>query len=64
VLPVVYYGHQGGRREIELAAELLPALGGLGEALVTHRFPLDRASEAFATAADKTSGAIKVLVEP
>ncbi|MPY93026.1 MAG: alcohol dehydrogenase catalytic domain-containing protein [Acidimicrobiia bacterium] len=64
VLPVVYYGHVRGEREIDVAARLLGELGGLGEALVTHRFPLHRAAEAFATAADKASGAIKVLVEP
>ena len=64
VLPVVYYGHVDGVREIDVAARLLGELPDLGDALVTHRFPLDRAAEAFATAADKTSGAIKVVVEP
>ena len=64
VLPVIYYGHVDGVREIDVAARLLGELDGLGEALVTHRFPLDRAPEAFATAADRSSGAIKVLVEP
>jgi threonine dehydrogenase-like Zn-dependent dehydrogenase len=32
--------------------------------LVTHGFPLERAPDAFATAADKSSGAIKVHIEP
>jgi threonine dehydrogenase-like Zn-dependent dehydrogenase len=33
-------------------------------AMITHRLPLDRATEAFAVAADRASGAIKVLLEP
>jgi L-iditol 2-dehydrogenase len=33
-------------------------------ALVTHRVPLARAAEALQMAADRTSGAVKVLVEP
>jgi threonine dehydrogenase-like Zn-dependent dehydrogenase len=32
--------------------------------LITHTFPLENASEAFATALDKRSGAIKVTVLP
>jgi L-iditol 2-dehydrogenase len=32
--------------------------------LVTHEFPLSEVTEAFATASDKTTGAIKVLVRP
>jgi threonine dehydrogenase-like Zn-dependent dehydrogenase len=32
--------------------------------VITHRFPLDAAHEAFAAAADRASGAIKVVLEP
>ena len=32
--------------------------------LVTHRFPLDRVNDAFATAADKSTGSVKVVIEP
>ncbi len=32
--------------------------------LITHRVPLDRAADAFATAADKRAGAVKVCVIP
>jgi threonine dehydrogenase-like Zn-dependent dehydrogenase len=37
---------------------------GFADALITHRFPLDAAAEAFATAADRAAGAIKVVLEP
>ena len=35
----------------------------LADALITHRFPLDRAAEAFAAAASREAGAIKVVVD-
>ena len=40
------------------------AAGICGSDLHLHRFPLDAAPEAFATAADRSSGAIKVVLEP
>jgi 2-desacetyl-2-hydroxyethyl bacteriochlorophyllide A dehydrogenase len=64
ILPVVYYGHHDGEREIEAAARALRDLPDLFDALVTHRFGLDDAAEAFRVAADKSSGAIKVVLQP
>jgi threonine dehydrogenase-like Zn-dependent dehydrogenase len=58
------YGHHGGHREVEDAATLLAAVPELAPALITHRFPLDDAPEAFRVAADRGAGAIKVTLEP
>jgi threonine dehydrogenase-like Zn-dependent dehydrogenase len=46
------------------AVRLLADMPDVAPALVTHRFPLDRAAEAFAVAADRARGAIKVVLEP
>ena len=56
------YGLTNGVRDFASAIGLI-AQGKVPVArLVTHRFPFDQIAEAFATAADKQSGAIKVHV--
>jgi threonine dehydrogenase-like Zn-dependent dehydrogenase len=62
--PTMLYGRHAGGRDADAAAALLAATPELPRALITHRFPLDAAREAFATAADRKSGAIKVVLEP
>ncbi len=57
-----YCRHDGGR-DMQQAAEMLAARPELTEALITHRFPLEDAPEAFRVAADRASGAIKVVVD-
>lgn len=64
VIPASMYGRHGATRDVDVAAGVLAALPDLPATLVTHRFPLDAASEAFRTAADRRSGAIKVVLEP
>lgn len=36
----------------------------IAQTLITHRFPLDEAAEAFRTAGDRASGAIMVVLHP
>ena len=62
VASMSYCGH-AGQREMRLAAELLASRPEIAQSLITHRFPLEDAPEAFRVAADRKSGAIKVVVE-
>jgi 2-desacetyl-2-hydroxyethyl bacteriochlorophyllide A dehydrogenase len=64
VVPATMYGHRDGRREFEDAVAVLAANPHLPEVLVTHRFGLDDAADAFRAAGDRAAGAIKVVVEP
>ena len=64
LLPATMSGHAHGEREFDAASRLLAARPELTEALVTHRFPLDDAVEAFRVSADRAAGAIKVVLEP
>jgi threonine dehydrogenase-like Zn-dependent dehydrogenase len=56
----VCYGVLDGRHDFEVAIELIASGRAPVERLVTHRFPLEQAPEAFRTAADKSTGSIKV----
>jgi len=58
------YGRSAQGRDADAAAALLAAKPQIGELLITHRFPLAAAAEAFATARDRKAGAIKVVLEP
>ena len=58
-----YCGHHG-RREFAETAELLASRPELAEMLITHRFPIDDASEAYRVAQDKSKGVFRVVVEP
>ena len=42
---------------------MLAADPGVDAALVTHRFPLEDAPQAFTAAADRAAGAIKVVID-
>ncbi len=64
LVPAFTYGHRHGRSEFDEAIETLAASPLLPEVLITHRFPLDEAAEAFRVAADRESGAIKVVLQP
>jgi 2-desacetyl-2-hydroxyethyl bacteriochlorophyllide A dehydrogenase len=64
LVPASMYGRVGPSRDVDVAASLLASRPEIAGAVITHRFPLDAAAEAFATAADRASGAIKVVLEP
>jgi threonine dehydrogenase-like Zn-dependent dehydrogenase len=58
------YDRQGLVRDVDVAAHLLAQRPELPGILITHRLPLDAATEAFAIAANRQAGAIKVVLEP
>lgn len=64
VTPSSLYAVQQDRRDVDVAAELLAARPEIPGVLISHRFPLDAASEAFRIANDREAGAIKVVLEP
>ncbi|HEX6311815.1 MAG TPA: alcohol dehydrogenase catalytic domain-containing protein [Acidimicrobiia bacterium] len=58
------HGRDATGTDMEAAARLLADLPEVAAAVITHRFPLEQASEAFGVAADRAAGAIKVVLEP
>ena len=64
LIPSSMYGRVGPSRDFEVAGALLAARPEVPETIITHRFPLDGAAEAFTTAQDRHAGAIKVVLEP
>lgn len=59
-----YCMQEGGRREMDHAASMLAEQPEIARALITHRFPIEDAVEAFRVAEDRAAGAIRVVIEP
>ncbi|HVT41507.1 MAG TPA: zinc-binding dehydrogenase [Acidimicrobiales bacterium] len=64
LIPSLGYCAHDGVREMEEAAAMLAAQPEIVETVITHRFPIGDATEAFRVAADRASGAIRVVIEP
>ena len=58
------YNRGGPESDFETALAILAARGDALRPLVTHTFPLRDAQHAFETAADKKTGALKVMLAP
>jgi 2-desacetyl-2-hydroxyethyl bacteriochlorophyllide A dehydrogenase len=63
-VPSLGYCRHSGGRDFADAAAMLAADPDLVDALITHRFPIDDAEAAFRVAADRASGALRVVLEP
>ena len=62
--PSLGYCAHDGRREFAEAADMLAGRPELAQTLITHRFPLEDAPEAFRVARDKSKGVFRVVIEP
>jgi threonine dehydrogenase-like Zn-dependent dehydrogenase len=63
VIPSLGYCAHDGGREMEEAAAMLADEPEVARTLITHRFPLEDAARAFEVASDRSSGAIRVVIE-
>lgn len=64
LVPSLLYGHQHDRIEFDEAALLLAAMPDVPGIVVRQRFELTDATDAFATAADRSEAAGKVVLHP
>ncbi len=58
------YGRSGTLRDFDAAAAILGSREEVADALISHRFPLSKAPEAFEKSRDRKGGAIKIALEP
>jgi threonine dehydrogenase-like Zn-dependent dehydrogenase len=64
LIPSFTYGHRHGACEFEDAVSVLGNSPDLPEAIISHHFSLDDATEAFRVAGDRSTDSIKVVLHP
>jgi 2-desacetyl-2-hydroxyethyl bacteriochlorophyllide A dehydrogenase len=64
VIPSLGYCAHDGGREMEEAAAMLAGDADIARTVITHRFPIEDAAEAFRVASERASGAVRVVIEP
>jgi 2-desacetyl-2-hydroxyethyl bacteriochlorophyllide A dehydrogenase len=64
LIPSLGYCAHDGVREMEEAAAMLAEDPVIAQTVITHRFPIEDATEAFRVASDRSGGAIRVVIEP
>jgi threonine dehydrogenase-like Zn-dependent dehydrogenase len=64
LVPASMYSRSGPSRDFDVAVAIMAGRPAIGATLITHRFPLDAAAEAFSVASNRAAGAIKVVLEP
>ncbi len=58
------YASEGGSSDFEDSMAIMQSNPLFAETMLTHRFPLEAAADAFRTAFDKSTGSIKVMLSP
>lgn len=64
IVPSLYYSHDHDHDDFVDAAKVLGDSPDLADTVVTHRFTIDEAVDAFRVASDRKSGSIKVHINP
>jgi 2-desacetyl-2-hydroxyethyl bacteriochlorophyllide A dehydrogenase len=64
LIPSLGYCAHDGRREMEDAVAMLADEPDIARTLITHRFPIGDAAEAFRVASERAGGAVRVVIEP
>jgi 2-desacetyl-2-hydroxyethyl bacteriochlorophyllide A dehydrogenase len=64
IIPSLGYCRHDDGREMEDAAAMIADDPEIARTIITHRFPIEDAAEAFRVAGDRASGAIRVVIEP